>query len=194
MSKKLVRRDVDLAHLPPLTEKQKAELEALTMRPDGDIDYSEIPPLTAKFWSDAARGRFYKPVKSSTTVRIDADVLAWLRAQGKGYQSRINAILRREMLTATATEGGGVFREEDRRGDKAPGLEHSHSDGNSEIRRKHGNARIGALRKHYGSSFARGFKDTDTLAHVLAALDEPSLVRLIKDYAGGKLEKVLAAA
>jgi BrnA antitoxin of type II toxin-antitoxin system len=45
-------------------------------------------------------------------VRIDADVLAWLRAQGKGYQSRINAILRREMLAATGTEGGGGFREE----------------------------------------------------------------------------------
>ena len=56
---------------------------------------------TAKFWNDVARGRFYKPIKTSTTVRIDADVLAWLRAQGKGYQSRINAILRREMLAAT---------------------------------------------------------------------------------------------
>jgi uncharacterized protein (DUF4415 family) len=36
-------------------------------------------------------------------VRIDTDVLAWLRAQGKGYQSRINAILRREMLAALKT-------------------------------------------------------------------------------------------
>ena len=114
MSTKLVRRDVDLARLPPLTEKQTVELDALGARPDGDIDYSEIPPLTAKFWTDAARGRFYKPIKTSTTVRIDADVLAWLRAQGKGYQSRINAILRREMLTATQGEGGG-FREEGQR-------------------------------------------------------------------------------
>jgi uncharacterized protein (DUF4415 family) len=46
------------------------------------------------------RGRFYRPTKASTTVRIDSDVLAWLRAQGKGYQSRINAILRREMLSS----------------------------------------------------------------------------------------------
>jgi uncharacterized protein (DUF4415 family) len=115
MSKKLVRRDVDLANLPPLTEKQKAELAALAARPEGDIDYSEIPPLTAKFWADAARGKFYKPIKTSTTVRIDADVLAWLRAQGKGYQSRINAILRREMLAATEREVGDGFREEGRR-------------------------------------------------------------------------------
>ena len=46
------------------------------------------------------RGRFYKPVKTSTTVRIDSDVLAWLRSQGRGYQTRINVILRREMLAA----------------------------------------------------------------------------------------------
>jgi uncharacterized protein (DUF4415 family) len=101
MSKKIARRDVDLANLPPLTEKQKAELEALATRPDGEIDYSDIPPLTEDFWNNAVRGRFYKPTKTSTTVRIDSDVLAWLRAQGKGYQSRINAILRREMLSLT---------------------------------------------------------------------------------------------
>jgi uncharacterized protein (DUF4415 family) len=39
-------------------------------------------------------------VKRQVTARVDADVLAWLKSQGKGYQSRINAILRREMLTA----------------------------------------------------------------------------------------------
>ena len=100
MSRKLVRRDVDLANLPPLTEKQKAELEVLSRRPDDAIDYSDIPPLTEEFWKNAVRGRFYKPTKTSTTVRIDSDVLAWLKSQGKGYQSRINAILRREMLAS----------------------------------------------------------------------------------------------
>lgn len=35
------------------------------------------------------------PRKGHMTLRIDTDVLAWFRAQGKGYQSRINAILRR---------------------------------------------------------------------------------------------------
>jgi uncharacterized protein (DUF4415 family) len=44
------------------------------------------------------RNPFYRPKKTSTTVCIDSDVLLWLRAYGKGYQSRINAILRREML------------------------------------------------------------------------------------------------
>jgi uncharacterized protein (DUF4415 family) len=98
MSKKVVKRTVNLANPPALTKKQKAELAALAARPDSEIDFSDIPPLTEEFWKNAARGKFYKPIKTSTTVRIDSDVLAWLRAQGKGYQSRINAILRRKML------------------------------------------------------------------------------------------------
>jgi uncharacterized protein (DUF4415 family) len=98
MSKKLVKHTIDLANLPSLSKKQKAELAAVAARPDSEIDYSDIPPLSEEFWKNAVRGKYYKPVKKSTTVRIDSDVLAWLRAQGKGYQSRINAILRRKML------------------------------------------------------------------------------------------------
>ncbi|MDG3440264.1 BrnA antitoxin family protein [Nitrospirillum amazonense] len=89
-----------MADLPPLTEEEKAQLRALAERPDSEIDTSDIPELPDEFWKDAVRGRFYKPTKTSTTVRIDSDVLAWLRSQGKGYQSRINAILRREMLAS----------------------------------------------------------------------------------------------
>jgi uncharacterized protein (DUF4415 family) len=100
MSTTLARRNIDLANLPPLTEEQEAELAALRAQTDEEIDYSDIPPLSEDFWKNAVRGRFYKPIKTSTTVRIDSDVLAWLKAGGKGYQSRINAILRREMLTS----------------------------------------------------------------------------------------------
>jgi len=59
---------------------------------------ADIPPLGEEFWRKAVRNPYYRPVKTSTTVRIDADVLAWLRAQGKGYQTRINGILRAAML------------------------------------------------------------------------------------------------
>ena len=100
MSKKLVRHEVDFANLPPLTEQQEAELVALTFISEDEIDHDEIPPLSEDFWKNAVRCRFYKPTKTSTTVRMDSDVLAWLRSHGKGYQSRINAILRREMMTA----------------------------------------------------------------------------------------------
>jgi uncharacterized protein (DUF4415 family) len=100
MSKRTVVHEVDLARLAPLTAKEKAEIEALKAMPDEDIDTSDIPPLSDAFWKKAVRNPFYKPTKTSTTVRIDSDVLAWLKSQGKGYQSRINAILRREMLAS----------------------------------------------------------------------------------------------
>jgi uncharacterized protein (DUF4415 family) len=96
--KKTVRHEVDLNNLPPLTKKQKAELKALSDMSDSEIDYSDIPPLNDAFWKNAVRNPFYRPTKTSTTVRVDSDVLAWLKSQGKGYQSRLNTILREAML------------------------------------------------------------------------------------------------
>ncbi|MCL2102503.1 MAG: BrnA antitoxin family protein [Syntrophorhabdaceae bacterium] len=92
------RYEVDLNNLPSLTKEQKAELKALSEMPDSEIDYSDIPPLDDAFWKNAVRNPFYRPTKTSTTVRLDSDVLAWLKSQGKGYQTRINAILREAML------------------------------------------------------------------------------------------------
>jgi uncharacterized protein (DUF4415 family) len=74
-------------------------LAELAKRPDSEIDFSDIPEATEGFWKNAVRNPFYKPVKKQVTVRIDADILAWLRAQGnEGYQSRLNATLRKVML------------------------------------------------------------------------------------------------
>jgi uncharacterized protein (DUF4415 family) len=92
-----------LETLPPLTEAQIAHLKALAARPDSEIDFSDIPEMTDEQWKNAERGHFYRPVKRQITARVDADVLEWLKSQGKGYQSRINAILRREMLAAHRT-------------------------------------------------------------------------------------------
>ncbi|MBV8964307.1 MAG: BrnA antitoxin family protein [Hyphomicrobiales bacterium] len=92
--------------LPPITEEERTKLKALMGRPDSEIDYSDIPPLTDDFWKSAVRGRFYKPTKRQITARVDADVLEWLKSQGKGYQSRLNAILRREMLTSLKGSSG----------------------------------------------------------------------------------------
>ena len=98
--RKTVNHSVDLANLPPLTAQQKVELAALAAMPDNEIDYSDIPPAGDEFWKNAIRSPFYKPVKTSTTVRLDSDVLLWLKAQGKGYQTKINAILRSAMLSS----------------------------------------------------------------------------------------------
>ena len=100
MKKRIVKYEIDLSNLPALTAAQKAELKALRAKPESEIDYSDIPPLQTDFWKKAVRNPFYRPTKTSTTVRIDSDVLYWLRSHSKGYQTRINAILHREMLAS----------------------------------------------------------------------------------------------
>jgi len=92
---KLVRRtSADAA----MTPARKRRLARLAKRPDSEIDFSEIPPLDESFWKNAIRNPFYRPVKQQLTVRLDADVVAWLRRQGKGYQTRLNQVLRDAML------------------------------------------------------------------------------------------------
>ena len=100
MKKKMVEYEIDLVNPPALTAEQVVELDALRAKLGSEIDYSDIPPLQESFWKKAVQNPFYRPTKTSTTVRIDSDVLHWLRSHGRGYQSRINAILRREMLTS----------------------------------------------------------------------------------------------
>lgn len=95
---KTVTCKLDLNNPPVLPEEQKARLKALAKRPDSQIDFSDIPKLDEKFWENATQNPFYKPIKQVTTVRIDADVMQWLKAQGKGYQTRMNKILREAML------------------------------------------------------------------------------------------------
>jgi uncharacterized protein (DUF4415 family) len=79
------------------TDKQKAaELKRLAGKRDEDIDFSDIPEQLD--WSGAVVGKFYRPVKRQVTLRIDADVLAWFKAQGGKYQTGVNAALRAHML------------------------------------------------------------------------------------------------
>ena len=81
-----------------LATARKDRLKQLAQRPDDDIDTSDIPELTEKFWQNAVRNPFYRPLKQQLTLRLDADVIAWLRRQGRGYQTRANALLRDAML------------------------------------------------------------------------------------------------
>lgn len=70
------RHKIDRAKPPALTAKQRAELEALAAMRESEVDTSDVPTLPGEAWEHAQPGRFYKPLKDSTTVRIDADVLA----------------------------------------------------------------------------------------------------------------------
>ena len=79
-----------------LTAEKRNKLKKLAARPDREIDLSDIPEVQ-ELPSDAVIGKFYRPKKASVTIRIDTDVLAWLKASGEGYQTRINEYLRRLM-------------------------------------------------------------------------------------------------
>ena len=70
--------------LPPLTEAQKDNLKRLAAMPDDEVDTSDMPELTDAQLAEMKRSGHCRPFKKQITVRLDADVLAWLKAEGKG--------------------------------------------------------------------------------------------------------------
>lgn len=78
--------------------KSKTNWKKLETMTDQDIDFSDIPELDEEFFRNA---RIQLPEKQSVTIRLDADVLTWFKKQGKGYQTRINKLLRTYMETHT---------------------------------------------------------------------------------------------
>ena len=93
----------DMTELPSDVQAQIRALEAF---PDDQIDTTDAPEILD--WSDARRGVFYRPVKQQITLRLDADIVAWFKAQapgGRGYQTDINGALREHVLrTAHSVE------------------------------------------------------------------------------------------
>jgi uncharacterized protein (DUF4415 family) len=83
-------------HKPKMTPEIAAQLDRLAAMPDDTIDTSDIPEVTD--WSGWTRGKFYRPVKKQVTLRLDADLIDWFKAQqggARGYQTKINAALRK---------------------------------------------------------------------------------------------------
>lgn len=60
---------------------------------------TEAPQLPPSFWAGASIGKYYRPLKTQISLRIDNEVLDWLKSKGEGHLSRINAILRERMAT-----------------------------------------------------------------------------------------------
>ena len=82
-----------------LSRKQSKEIRALARMKDAEINLDEAAEL--KHWTRAVVGKFYRPIKKPVTVRLDADVLDWLKSHGKGYQTRLNHWLRMAMEKQT---------------------------------------------------------------------------------------------
>jgi len=78
-----------------LKRKSKTDWDRIDAMSDEDIDTSDSPPLDDEFFANA-QIRMPKP-KQTITIRLDADILSWFKAQGDGYQTRMNAVLRTYM-------------------------------------------------------------------------------------------------
>ena len=75
-----------------MKKKSRTDFKRLERMTDTEIDVSDIPPLDESFFKDAT-WRMPGP-KKAVSLRLDSDLLDWFKKQGKGYQTRINAILR----------------------------------------------------------------------------------------------------
>lgn len=75
-------------------KRSKTSWKKIDSLPESKIDYSEIPELDARFFREAIR---WPGTKQQITLRLDPDILAFFRRHGKGYQTTINAVLRRYM-------------------------------------------------------------------------------------------------
>jgi uncharacterized protein (DUF4415 family) len=79
-----------------ISGKQRATLEKLATLPDAEIDLTDIPERTD--WTEARVAQFYRPIKQSVTMRLDADVVEWFKTHSGKYQSQMNQVLRNFML------------------------------------------------------------------------------------------------
>ena len=69
-----------------------SDLRRVDKTADRAIDYEDSPPLDESFFTRPLAD--WPPAKQTITIRLDADVLAWFRRRGRGYQTRINRVLR----------------------------------------------------------------------------------------------------
>lgn len=81
------------------TNKSRTDWARLEAMDDQEIDLSETPEITPELFAKAVVRRGLKPVsrKAQLTLRLDSDVLTWFKGQGRGYQTRINILLRAYM-------------------------------------------------------------------------------------------------
>jgi uncharacterized protein (DUF4415 family) len=88
-----------------LSREQRKDIAAIAAKKDENIDLSEMPEVVD--WSGAEMGKFFRPPKKSVTMRLDQDVLDWLKAYGKGYQTKVNLLLRHAMASAKGNRSEG---------------------------------------------------------------------------------------
>jgi uncharacterized protein (DUF4415 family) len=86
-----------------LCKGQKVQIAKVAAKKDADIDLSEMPEVID--WSGAEIGKYHRPPKKPVTMRLDADVLEWLKSYGEGYQTKANMLLRHAMMQTARGAG-----------------------------------------------------------------------------------------
>ena len=82
-----------------MDEAARQRMATLAALPDETIDFNDIPEWTAQDFAKAVPFQsIWKPKKEQITARLDADILLWLKSHGKGYQTLMNNLLRKEMM------------------------------------------------------------------------------------------------
>ena len=77
-----------------ISKNTKQAYDARNQALDSDADAPQLPP---EYWASASIGKYYRPIKTQVSCRIDNEVLDWLKSKGEGHLSRINEILRERM-------------------------------------------------------------------------------------------------
>ena len=83
---------------PLSADELEWKIAAISNIKDEEINTTDIQPLTDDSFKNAIFNPYYKPVKKQLTVRLDAVLIEWLKSQGKGYQTRLNDILKKAMI------------------------------------------------------------------------------------------------
>ena len=100
-------------------ETRRRYLRKIAAMKDEDIDTSDIPELTEEQFLHGVRGLLYRPIKKPVTIRLDADVIEWLKEDGPGYQTKANRLLRNAMIESHSKK--------EVRAARAPGLKRKKS-------------------------------------------------------------------
>lgn len=91
--------ELDLSSPASLSEAEKENIARLNA--SEKVDLSDVPELDEKFWQVAYRvgtTGLYRPHKQIVNMYFDVDVIAWAKSKGRGYQTRLNQIVRKAML------------------------------------------------------------------------------------------------
>jgi len=93
------------------SNKSQTDFDRLDRMQVGDVDLSDVPEITPEMFARAIVRRGIQPrTKKQLTLRLDSDVLDWFRRQGRGYQTRINALLRAYMEEHRSQRTGSRYK------------------------------------------------------------------------------------